>query len=158
MRHGDLVEQQLDARLFLLAVRELLYAVHMELSAVKRLAPHARKPLAAALAAFNRSVPGLTEARDVIVHFGEYARGGGKLQQNLIHEGANAVEVARDFWPFGYDPHTGKIQIGPYLIDAEEAYAAARQLVHAVAVAAWQIDAQGDQGSSIQGESQASPI
>jgi hypothetical protein len=32
----------------------------------------------------------------VIVHFREYARGGGKLQRDLIRAGANTVEVARD--------------------------------------------------------------
>ncbi len=55
----------------------------------------------------------------------------------------------------GYGPHTNNIRIGPYLVDIEYAYAAARQLAYAVADAAWQIDAHEDQSSSIQEESEA---
>ena len=43
--NGNPHEQQLDARLFLLALRELLHAAEMEQWAVKQLAPDARRPL-----------------------------------------------------------------------------------------------------------------
>jgi hypothetical protein len=63
MFDGHPYEQQLDARLFLLALRELLYAVDMELKEVKRLAPDAHGGLAAARARFEDAVPDLVNAR-----------------------------------------------------------------------------------------------
>jgi hypothetical protein len=89
-------------------------------------------------------VPGLIDAGNVVVHLGEYTRGSGQLQQDRISHGVDAAAVARDFWPFGYDPRTGKIQVGPYQIDVEGVSVAATQLLHAIATAARQIDAQTD--------------
>jgi hypothetical protein len=146
MRSGDPFEQQLDARLFLLALRQLLYAADLEARVIKVLAPSARTKLRAARASFKSAVPGLTDARNVLVHFDEYARGAGDLQRKLTREGADVTEVARDYWPFGYDPGTGMIQLGPFQIQVENARLAARQLCHAIWMAAREVDAQGVDG------------
>jgi hypothetical protein len=143
MFDGDPYEQQLDARLFLLALRELLYAVDMELKEVERLAPDAHGVLAAARARFEAAVPDLVDARNAIVHFEAYAKGAGRQQKHLQVEGdADPQGLARDFWPFGYDPQAGQIEVGPYQVDVRRSCEEARQLVSAVAAAAREIDAQ----------------
>jgi hypothetical protein len=141
MRSGDPYEVQLDARLFLLALREVLYAVDLEQAEVKCLAPDARGPLKAARARFETSVPGVTAARDMIVHFDQYARGTGVEQRKLTSKGADQEAVARDFWNLSYDRHTDAIQAGPYRISVESAVKEARLLCHAMGRATQAIDA-----------------
>jgi len=143
IRSGDPFQQQLDARLFLLALRQLLYAADLQQDTIELLAPNAQEALRAARADFDRAVPGLTDARNVLVHFADYARGAGREQKKLIRQGADLVAVARNFWPFGYDPRTGKINLGPYQIEVGSACIHAKQLCMAVWMAARAVDAYG---------------
>jgi hypothetical protein len=145
---SDPVEAQLYARMFLLTLRQLLYAVDLEQYAIERSAPSAKESLRAARGKFERSVPGLTDARNVIVHFDQFARGDGKRQRDLVKKGADATVIARDFWPFGYDPQTGNIQVGPHHINVENAVSEARLLLHAIWEATRAFDAQAGEANS----------
>jgi len=125
MLDGDPYEQQLDVRSFVLTLRQILYAAEMVQGIAKRVAPDARKPLISARKKFEDAVPGLTDARDVLVHFPEYARGLGHRQSERISNGEDIETVARDFWSISYDPMRRSIEIGPYRINVERACAAA---------------------------------
>lgn len=137
---SDPVDAQLYARVFLLALRQILYSADLEQHVIEQQSPSASKALRAARVKFEHSVPGLTDARNIIVHFDKYAQGSGNLQRDPVKKGMSPTRVAHDFWPFGYDPHTGNIQVGPYQINVENAVAEARMLLHAIWEAARTID------------------
>lgn len=143
IREGRDPDRQIDTRQFIMALRQLLYAAEMEKREVQHLDPAVLQALGEARQHFDQSVPGLTDARNVLVHFDEYARGEGKLQHKLRKQGVDAATAARQFWTFGYDPATGSVQVGPYEINIEQARLQARQLFRAIYTAAQAVDAAG---------------
>ena len=106
-------DQQLDARLFLLALRQFMKAAQMASEAVQGSGDE--QPLATARDQFNRTLPGAKAACDVIEHFREYARGIGDLQQRGPRSSRqdDPIAAARD-WPLGYDPGTDRVVLGQY--------------------------------------------
>lgn len=148
IRDGRGPQQQIDTRLFIMALRELLYAADMEQRAIRHLDASVRKALGQARAKFDQAVPGLTDARNILVHFDEYAVGGGAQQRKPCNEhGVDPVDAAREFWPFGYDPATGRVRVGPYELDIEAATDQARQLHQNIYMAARAVDAAAEVGS-----------
>jgi len=105
------LDQQIDARLFLLALRQFLKAAQLASDAVKGSAEE--QALAAAQDQFNGATPGAKDACDVIEHFREYAKGKGDLQQGGRRAGRqnDPVAAARD-WPLSYDPGTDRVLLG----------------------------------------------
>jgi hypothetical protein len=69
IREGRDPDRQIDTRLFIVALRQLLYAAEMEKRAVRHLDRAVRRALREACKKFDQAVPGLTDARDVLVHF-----------------------------------------------------------------------------------------
>lgn len=141
IREGRDPDRQIDTRLFIVALRQLLYAAEMEQLEVKHLNPAVRRALGEACKHFDLAVPGVTHARDVLIHFDRYARGEGNRQRKLLDQGVDAAAAARQFWTFGYDPTTGTAQVGPYEINIEQARRQARQLFRAIYTAARAVDA-----------------
>lgn len=132
VRTGGL-NQQTDARLFLLALRQFLKAARLAADAVA--GSSEAQALAAAQDQFNQTVPGAKNACDVIEHFREYAKGTGNLQQPGVNRPSRLSEpvaAARD-WPLGYNPGTGSILLGQYEIGV----AAACEQVKALQLAIW---------------------
>jgi hypothetical protein len=108
-------DQQTDARMFLLALRQFLKAAQMAADAVQ--GSTEEQALADARDQFARVVPGAKAACDMVEHFREYARGTGDLQQggprHLRQD--DPVAAARD-WPLGYDPGTDQITLGRHKV------------------------------------------
>lgn len=93
-------------------------------------------PLRQACRRFEKRVPGLSGARNVLMHFDEYARGRGHLQRDDDDRAA----AARRFWGFGYEPGSGNVVVGPYEINVDEAAVQAEQLFTALYAAARAVD------------------
>lgn len=68
-----------EGYVFVLALRNLRRAAALVASALSR--AEDQHAAAAALAEFDRALPGAKEARDVLEHFDDYARGTGVLQR-----------------------------------------------------------------------------
>jgi len=91
--------------------------------------------------AFDVAMPSAKDARDVIEHFDEYARGKGRLERQVMQElGIDVFEAAAMFWGGGYDPSTGKLTEGPFEILVPDAITAAERLQAAIYTAGRAID------------------
>ncbi len=128
------LDDQTDARLFLLALRLLLRAQRMASDAVREL------PAAALIAddawrQFNQACPGAKDACDMIEHFAEYASGTGDRQPsgNLrrADRPPDRVAAAQD-WPLRYDRPAGRILLGPIEVDVTVVCEQAKLLIHAI--------------------------
>ncbi|MGC4833993.1 hypothetical protein ACLQ3D_05815 [Micromonospora vinacea] len=87
------------------------------------------------------AVPGLIEARDILIHFDRYALGDGNQQRRLRSQSdVDEAEAARHFWGGGYDPATGEFAVGPHHIPIQRAYVEARALFGAIYNAAQALD------------------
>lgn len=78
-------------------------------------------------------------ARDILIHFGEYAQGAGNRQaRQRQREGAAAA--ARAHWGGGYDPVSGDFTLGPHRINLHGAAESAQLLFDAIYAAARAVD------------------
>lgn len=133
MRTGGL-DDQTDARLFLLALRLLLRAQGMASDAVSEL-PAAAQIVDDARGQFDRVCPGAKDACDMIEHFAEYGLGkgnrqpGGKVRQ--AKREIDRVAAAQD-WPLHYDRPTGRILLGVIEVEIAVVCEQAKLLVHAI--------------------------
>jgi hypothetical protein len=121
VRTGSDPHRQIDARQFTFMLRQLLYAAELLDEAIRlEVRPEIHAAYSRARAAFEQGTPGLVTARDILMHFNEYAVGDGRLQRKLRKEtGIDAAEAARMFWGGGYHPSTGEFVIGPHRIHIE---------------------------------------
>ena len=91
---------------------------------------------------FETAVPGAKNARDLLEHFDEYARGDGRLQHKALTDlGIDVFEAAAMFWGGGYDPATDELSEGPFVIVMSNAIAASQRLHTAIYRAAHEVDA-----------------
>lgn len=126
--HDGGQDQQTDARMFLLALRQFLKAGQLASDAV---AGTAEAPaLQTAKEQFDQAVPDAKVACDVIEHFREYATGTGDLQAPGHSRRNRPVnrEAAARAWPLGYDPRTDLIQLGRFEIGLTAAQEQAKLL------------------------------
>jgi hypothetical protein len=87
-------------------------------------------------------LPEAIDARNMLEHFDEYARGKGLLQRRAIRdEGLSVYEAAAAFWGGGYDPTTDQITEGPIVVDVPTALAASESLQRATYAAGKAVDA-----------------
>lgn len=134
-------DRQVDARQFIVALRQLAYAADMQQKATVDAPPAARRAIGEARRRFVVAVPGVIEARDILVHFDRYALGEGNQQRRLRSQSdVDEAEAARHFWCGGYDPATGEFAVGPHHIPIQRAYAEARALFGAIYNAAQAVD------------------
>ena len=95
------------------------------------------------IAAFDEALPDVKNARDMLEHPDDYARGKGRLQNAAIKmEGLDLHEAASTYWGGGYDSTTDEIEEGPYRIHLSTAVAAAQRLYDAIYRAAKAVDRQ----------------
>jgi hypothetical protein len=91
---------------------------------------------------FEAAVPGAKNARDILEHFDDYARGDGRLQRKAMDElGIDVFETAAMFWGGGYNALTEEITEGPFVVAVPRAVEAARRLHAAIYRAARAVDA-----------------
>lgn len=142
VRTGRDPHRQIDARQFVFMLRQLLLAAELQDEVIRlEVRPEIHAAYRCARSAFEQRIPGLVAARDILMHFNEYAVGDGRLQRKLRKEaGIGAAEAARMFWGGGYDPATGEFGIGPHRIHIERALQAARTLNDAIYAAAKAVD------------------
>jgi hypothetical protein len=142
-RAGPMGSRQVDARLLVSAMTQLLAAERLEQQALEKLAidPDVGQNLAAAREHFLRAVPGIQDMRNALTHFEDWSRGEGLgPQRKVIMAGGRQRDVARDYWGFGYDPSTRRIRLGPNQIEVEAAVRAASDLHWAIYAAAVEVD------------------
>lgn len=90
---------------------------------------------------FDKAVPGAKDARDILEHFDEYARGEGQLQRTARSElGVDVFEAAAMFWGGGYDPADDELTEGPFLVAISQAIDASQRLHEAICRAARAVD------------------
>ncbi len=90
------------------------------------------------------AAPDARNARYVLEHFDEYARGEGKLQRKAIRElGIGVYEAAAMYWGGGYDPETEPITEGPFVISVPQSVEAAGHLFEAIYAAGRAVDGRG---------------
>lgn len=133
--HDGGQDQQTDARMFLLALRQFLKAAQLAADAVAG-TPEAHA-LQEAKEQFDLAVPNAKAACDVIEHFREYATGTGDLQSQIQPRRNRPVDreaAARD-WPLSYDPRTDFIQLGQFAIGVNTAQEQAKLLHLAIWIA-----------------------
>ena len=132
--HAGGLDDQTDARLFLLALRLLLRAQSMASDAV-RASPAAAQITDNARRQFDRVCPGAKDACDVIEHFAEYALGRGHRQPGGNFRQADRpidrVAAAQD-WPLRYDRTADRILLGPVGVEVAVVCDQAKRLVHAI--------------------------
>lgn len=107
VRDGRGQQQQMDARLLIISLRQVVYVADLGQRAMSN--PAAKKMIGQARKRFDEALPDLVAARDALVHLDEFALGVGKRQRRSR---ADPVSIARDDWSFGYDPVTRKIRVG----------------------------------------------
>jgi len=136
--------RQIDARLLVFALRQLLTAEQLEQVALEELGIDraARDALAQARKRFEDALPGVKDMRDGLMHFEDWSRGEGRsgAQKKARDAGAALRDVARDYWGFGFDPNAGTVSFGPYVIHIDAAERAAKELCHAIHMAAREAD------------------
>ncbi len=136
--------RQIDARQLIFALRQLLAAEHLQQMALAALGidPAVGHALTEARARFEQALPDITHMRDGLVHFDEWSRGTGKFgpQRKARDAGLALPDVAREYWGFGYDPGAGTVSLGPFRIHIDAADHAARDLCHAIYLAARAVD------------------
>ncbi len=143
-RVSDGPEQQIYARQIFGQLRLLRLCAEMQAKELDRLRvnPVEREALVRAIETFDYATPGARDARNILEHFDEYARGEGKLQRDAVRElrlGVNEAAVL--YWGGGYDPTTEQLEEGPFTIDVPAALAAAEALHRAIYTAGKAIDA-----------------
>jgi hypothetical protein len=81
-------------------------------------------------------------ARDILEHFDEYARGDRQLQRKAMNElGIDVFEAAAMFWGGGYDPATEELTEGPFVVAISQAVETSQRLHMAIYRAARPVDA-----------------
>ena len=135
--------RQIDARLLVFALRQLLAAERLEQFALQELAidPAVGEELASARQRFEDALPGVKYMRDALMHFDEWSRGEGRgPQRDRVRAGEALRDVAREYWGFAYDSAIDTISLGPYSIDVGAADSAAKELSRAIYMAAREVD------------------
>ncbi|HEX4109716.1 MAG TPA: hypothetical protein VHX88_16375, partial [Solirubrobacteraceae bacterium] len=120
--HGP--AQQIYARQIFGHLRLLQRCAVMQAKELVRLGidPAHRDQLQDEIDAFERAVPGAKNARDVLEHFDEYARGDGRLQRKAMSElGIDVFEAAAMFWGGGYDSVADELTEGPFVVVVSQA-------------------------------------
>jgi hypothetical protein len=141
--HASHMEQQTDAYLFVQAVRQVLRGADLMLRGLDG-DPRA-EVVEQAIADFNLAVPDAKDARDVLDHFDDYARGVGKLSHPDIknpkeREVRSSAESAAQFTIFyekGSDGHY-TLHVGDLIIDIAGARDAASTLAKSVLGVWWE--------------------
>jgi hypothetical protein len=134
---------QIDARILILALVQLLRAVKLEQSALRALGVSSvvRKELARARRSFLEVLPNLEDMRDALTRFDEWALGRGRgPQKAALDAGWKQRDVAAYYWSFGYRPDDGAVQFGPFSLDVAKAVDAARALHQAIYEASGEVD------------------
>lgn len=138
---------QMDARLLVLALRQLLTAVELERKALRQepgISPEVLVALDAAQRQFKAALPGLVPMRNALVHVEDWATGDGKFgPQQKLRDGQYPPpnrDIASRFWGFEYDPHAETVSQGEFTIDVAAAERAAPELALAVYLAGQAID------------------
>jgi hypothetical protein len=91
--------------------------------------------------AFDVAVPSAKDARDILEHFDDYARGEGKLARTAMQDlDIDVFEAAAMFWGGGYDPESERLTQGPFEIIVPQAIEAAERLQGAIYAAGRAID------------------
>jgi hypothetical protein len=91
---------------------------------------------------FEKAVPAAKNARDLLEHFDEYARGAGRLQRMAMTDlGVDVLEAAAMFWGGGYDAAADELTEGPFVVVVSHAVGASRCLHAAIYQAAQAVDA-----------------
>ena len=142
-RAGWFSPQQLDAHVLVMTLRQLLTAEQLEQVALEELGidTAVRDALAQARKKFEDALPGIKEMRDAVTHFDEWSRGKGRgPQKDRVKAGEALRDVARDYWPFGYDPTAATVSFGPYTMHIDTAEQAAHELCQAIYTAAREVD------------------
>lgn len=142
-RAAPVSSRQVDARLLVLALTQLLAAERLEQQALDQLEldPSVGQALEAARERFLTTVPGIQDMRNALTHFEDWSQGEGRGPQRLaIVAGAKKRDVARDFWGFSYNPSTRQIQLGPNRFGVVQALSAATGLHWAIYSAAVEVD------------------
>jgi hypothetical protein len=140
-------EQQIYARQIFGQLRLLRRCAGLQAGELKRLGvPDVhRDRLDQAIAAFDEATEGATDARNILEHFDEYARGKGKLQRKAIKDqGMGLSEAAALYWGGGYDPTTEQLSEGPFVIVVPDAVAASEALYQEIYVAGKAVDSHRD--------------
>lgn len=124
-------------------LHQLLTAEQLEQTALEE--PGIDSVVGAALAQarqrFENALPGVKDMRDALMHFDEWSRGEGRGPQATRRKAGDALrDIARDYWPFGYDSTAGTVSFGPYVIDVDSAERAATELTFAIWVAVCEED------------------
>ena len=135
--------RQIDARLLIFVLQQLLSAEKLEQDALEALGIDAvvRDSLKKERQQFEDSLPGITIMRNALMHFDGWAQGKGHgPQKERIKAGASPRDAAGEFWGFAYDPSVGTISLGPYTIDLDVIEKAAARLSWAIYVAAGAVD------------------
>jgi hypothetical protein len=142
-RARPMSSRQVDARLLVFGLSQLLAAEHLEQHALEQLAidPVVGQNLAAARESFLDAVPGIQDMRNALTHFEDWSRGEGRgPQRQAIAAGGSQRDVARDSWGFAYDPSTRSIRLGLDHIEVDTAMRAAGELHWAIYSAAVEVD------------------
>lgn len=148
MRDGDdrrenFSSRQIDARLFIITLQQLLVAEKLEQDALSDLGIDAAagEALSNAREQFEAAVPDVKHMRDGLIHFEDWSRGKGRgPQKERLKTGELERDVARFYWGFSYDPTAGTVALGPYTINVDTAVQAAQQFSHAIYMAAREVD------------------
>jgi hypothetical protein len=139
--------QQIYARQIFGQLRLLHLCARMQADELKSLGVSEveRDRLNRAIKEFDAATPDATDARNMLEHFDEYARGAGVLQKRAIRdEGLSVYEAAAVYWGGGYDPTTEQITEGPIVIHLPTALAASEALHRAIYAAGKAVDAHRD--------------
>ena len=139
------INQQLYARAIPSRLWLLRRCAQMEANELARLKIDEadRALLETEIAAFDEALPDLKNARDMLEHPDDYARGEGRLQEAAIKkEGLDLHEAAATYWGGGYDSTTDEIEEGPYRLHLGTAVEAGRRLHEAIYRAAKAVDRQ----------------
>lgn len=133
--------QQIDARQFVVALRQVRYAAQMQQQVITRLDVRVRKALGSAVSRFDASLPSHVLLRDALIHFADHARGEG-IQQRRTRKatGIDAFEAARQSWGGGYESASGEFTLGSHRINVENAREAAHDLFDAIYIAGKAVD------------------
>jgi hypothetical protein len=91
---------------------------------------------------FEKAVPAAKNARDLLEHFDEYARGAGRLQRKAMKDlGIDVSEAAAMFWGGGYDAAADELTEGLFVVVVSHAVGASRCPHAAIYQAAQAVDA-----------------
>ena len=139
------IKQQLYARAIPSQLWLLRRCAQMESNELARLEIDVadRTQLDHQIAAFDAALPDLKNARDMLEHPDDYARGKGRLQETAIKKGSlDLHEAAAAYWGGGYDSTTDEIEEGPCRLHLGTAVEAGRRLHDAIYRAAKAVDRQ----------------